>query len=89
MIVVSTTSSTWDTITTQPKSTLSTPLALTTTNSIGAQVITTPAIVTLWMTSTDGDGMLFTATAVVANPPPEADLTTETGQVDLTLSFKS
>ena len=77
MIVVSKTSSSWDTITTQPTSTLSKAVVLTTTNSIGSQVITTPPlqVVTLWSTSTDGNGVLFTAMAVVANPP-QADLTT-------------
>ena len=70
MIVVSKTSSSWDTITTQPTSTLSKAVVLTTINSIGSQVITPPLqVVTLWSTSTDGNGVLFTATAVVANPP--------------------
>ena len=86
VIVVSTTSSTWDTVTTQPTSTLSTAVVLTTTNSIGSQVVTTPPLVTLWSTSTDGNGVLFTATAVVANPP-QADLRSETGYVDLVPFF--
>lgn len=77
MIVVSKTSSRWDTITTQPTSTLSKAVIFTTTNSVGSHITTTPPLVTLWSTSTDGDGVLFTATAVVANP--QADLTSETG----------
>jgi len=80
VIVVPATSSRWDTITstTQPTSTLSTPVVLTTTNSVGSQVVTTPPLVTIWTTSTAGDGTLFTATAVVENLP-QADLSSVTG----------
>jgi hypothetical protein len=78
VIVVSTTSSKWDTVTEKATSTLSEAIVLTTTNSLGSEVITTPPLVTLWSTTTDGNGVLYTATAVVANPP-QADLTSETG----------
>ncbi|KAF8971345.1 hypothetical protein BDZ97DRAFT_1786025 [Flammula alnicola] len=56
------------TVTTQADSTFSTPVALTTTGSNGAKVITTPPLVTMWSTSTESDGVLATVTHVVANP---------------------
>ncbi|PPQ80842.1 hypothetical protein CVT25_001967 [Psilocybe cyanescens] len=57
------------TVTQPADTTLSSAIAITSTNSDGAKVVTTPALVTFMSTSTESNGALTTVTHVVANPP--------------------
>ncbi|KAF8905555.1 hypothetical protein CPB84DRAFT_1705747 [Gymnopilus junonius] len=52
----------------QADTTFSKPLALTTTGPSGAEIVTTPPLVTILSTSTEPDGGVATLTHVVANP---------------------
>uniref|UniRef100_A0A8H7YAK2 Mid2 domain-containing protein n=1 Tax=Psilocybe cubensis TaxID=181762 RepID=A0A8H7YAK2_PSICU len=57
------------TVTQTADTTLSSAVILTSTQSNGSKVVTTPALVTLMSTSTESDGALTTVTHIVANPP--------------------
>jgi len=68
-IITDSTPARTSTITTQPDITLSTPVALTMTDSNGGFILTTPPLVTIMSTSLDPNGSLTIVTHVVANPP--------------------
>lgn len=64
------------TVTKTADTTLSSAVAVTTTNVEGAKIITTPPLVTLLSTSTEADGALTTVTNIVANPPNMGNMET-------------
>lgn len=71
------------TITTQPDTTLLTPVALTTTDSTGRYILTTPPLVTIMSTSLEANGSFTIVTQVVANPSTSGEqLTTKSRLVN-------
>lgn len=57
------------TLTTHAETTLSSPIAITFTNSSnGQKFVSTPAFLTVWSTSTDSRGTIVTVTQIAANP---------------------
>lgn len=57
------------TLTAHAETTLSSPIAITFTNSSNRhQFVSTPAFLTVWSTSTDSRGTMVTFTQIAANP---------------------